>query len=111
MEGLFRFAKDRFVNGARLVDRLERQEDAPLGIDVEVRDRRGRELARHRGALLRLGPSTLAGREDREPDRHERRDGEHADEGAEPSEGSTFELLLVGQASRLVGGAPFTFGP
>ena len=110
MEGLFRLGKDRFVDGARLVDRLERQEDAPLGVDVEVRDRRGRELARHRGALLRLGPSTLARREHREADRDDRGDGEHADEGAEPSERSAFELLFVGQASRLVGGAPLTFG-
>ena len=63
-----------------VVDRLEREQDAPLRVDLEVRDGGGGELARGRGPLLRLGAPLLARREHGEADRDERGDGEHGDE-------------------------------
>jgi hypothetical protein len=46
---------DRAIGPLRRVDRFEREQGAQVGIDLEVRDGRGRELPRRCDARLALG--------------------------------------------------------
>ena len=109
VERLLGLEQDRVADRVGRVDRLERQQDAPLRVDVEVGDRGRGELAGDRGSALLLGGATLGHREHGETDGDERRDSEHADDGAQSTHRSALQVAFVRGASLLVGEASLAF--
>ena len=76
------------------VDRLHREQDAPLRIDGQVRLRGRRQLAGEGQASLLDRGTALAHRDHGEPTRDQCGDRQDSDEGAQPTPRSTFELQL-----------------
>jgi hypothetical protein len=106
---------DRFVRAGGLdgaVERIDRlgqcaraaacrfhrpqpEQDAQLGVDVEVRAGGGCELPRGRDLRLVLRVVALLEREDRQTGRDQRRHREHAHERTKPAEGASLESSLA----------------
>ena len=102
MERLLRLRQHRAVRGTGDVDRLDSEEDASLGVDLEVRDGGRGELTRGRVAFLRLGLPLLAGRKHREARRDEGGRSEDDHDRSEPPDGSPFEVPFVCLSSHLL---------
>ena len=88
----------------------EREQDAALGVDLEVRDRCRRELASLRRPLLVLRLPLLARREHGQGAGDDRRDRQHGHQGPQPPHRATLELPLVLLAGSLLGLYPVPLG-
>ena len=102
MERFLRLGQDLAVDGARLLDRLERQQHAPFRVDVEVGDGRRGELARDRDPTCRLRASPLGHREHGQADGDEGGRGEDGDDGAEPADRPALQVAFVRDTGVLV---------
>ncbi len=88
--------KHRSVDRACLVDRLHREQHAPLGIDLEVRYGGRGQRSRARDGRLLIGALSLTGRYDGQRAGHDRRDAEDRDECSQAGAGATLGPLLAG---------------
>ena len=95
MQGLLCLGEHRSVGGAGLVDGLQREQDAPLRIRVEVRHRGRCKPPSRCDPGLPGGTLTLAQCEDAEPRGDEGPDPEGHDERSEPGDRAPLERRLV----------------